>query len=79
MFPINTDDGGVHVYAHPEDNLDEHAEESEEEVMIHIDLAVQSFVIRSLHCVPHSSLVLCIMFSTLQEPHRGFAFLFFFF
>lgn len=35
--PCDTDDKGVHVYVHPEDGFRKHGEESEEEVMLHID------------------------------------------
>lgn len=34
--PCDTEDGGVHVYVHP-DNLSMHGEESEEEVKLHIE------------------------------------------
>lgn len=37
MSPVNADDRDVHVYTHPKNSLDEHAEESEKEVMFHID------------------------------------------
>lgn len=70
MAPVITDEREVHVYVHPEDGSDELAEESEE-VMLHIALVVQSVVMWMFHCFPHSSMFLCIMSSTLQQPHRG--------
>lgn len=70
MAPVITDEREVHVYAHPEEGSDELTEESEE-VILHIDLVVQSVVMWLLHCFPHSSMFLCIMSSTLQQPHRG--------
>lgn len=33
MSPVKADDRDVHVYTHSKNRLDEHAEESEEEVM----------------------------------------------
>lgn len=38
----DTDDGGVHVYVHPEDAFSKLGEESEEEVKLHIDYIVHS-------------------------------------
>lgn len=35
MSTVNAVDRDVHVYTHPKDSLDEHAEEIEEEVMTH--------------------------------------------
>ncbi|XP_047466070.1 WD repeat-containing protein 90 [Mugil cephalus] len=32
--PFDTDDGGVHVYVHPEDDFGKHDDESEEEILI---------------------------------------------
>lgn len=71
MAPINTDEREVHVYAHLEERSDEQAEESEEEVMLQIHLDVQSVVLWWFHCATHSSLFSCIVFSTLQQSHRG--------
>lgn len=70
MAPVITDEREVHVYAHPEEGSDE-LEEEREEVMVLIDLVVQSVLMWLFHCFPHSSMFLCLMSSTLQEPHRG--------
>lgn len=70
MTPINTDEREVHVYAHPQEHSDDQAQESEEEVMLQIHLDVQS-VMWWIHCAAHSSLFSCIVFSTLQQSHRG--------
>lgn len=72
MAPVITDEREVHVYAHPEEGSDGLAEESKE-VMLQIDLPVvlQSIVMWLFHCGRHSSMFLCIMSSTLQQPHRG--------
>lgn len=70
MAPINTDESEVHVYAHPQERSDEQVEESGEEVMLQIHLDVQS-VMWWFHCATHSSLFSCIVFSTLQQSHRG--------
>lgn len=44
--PVNTDDRDVHVYTHLSTSLVDHAEESEEEVMFHIDLIARSVVLK---------------------------------
>lgn len=70
MLPVNADDKDVHVDTHPKNSLDEHAEESEEEVMFHIDLVVHPVVLKLVHCAPHSFLP----YASLQNLKESFLF-----
>ena len=44
--PRDTDDSEVHVFAHPEDAFSKYGEESEEEVMLHMDWTVLSIKLK---------------------------------
>lgn len=74
MSPVKADDRDVHVYTHPKNSLGEHAEESEEEVMFHIDLVIHPVVSKLVPLCTIFLPFLCIMFSTLQNLTEGYLF-----